>query len=566
MNRVMVSHLGDRKNFDGFEGAFVFPTQKGRYTGGIGCIDFASLYPSIIRSLNISPETYRGKVLIQYKSPDGHSLLPINEKNELPFNIFDDKEAKADNVAGYYLKLPDNRRKKVTLETLRNFVDKHGIYTTNNTIFLKHEEKWGVISKWCEYFYNHRKATKKKMLQIFRDLHDDSKTFSKKEKKRLEDEAENLNSRQGAFKNMINSIYGQMGSSYSPIANLDIAQTVTRLGRACNTYASNFVLKSFQEKYDPTYQGYRISILEDDDPRRDKAGKVDVIAVGGDTDSQFINLQVVTDYMKKHDGLPEKIRDWPQEKRQELWDTINDFVNKDVNEFVRNMVHNYTKTNQQNVLTYELEYMADCGLYESKKHYFVHKIFEEGVAVDKIKVTGIALKKNETDKSMKSVLQDIYEGAVLKDWNETNYQDYISNIYETFKTLSIDQIAFWKGYNTAREAVGFLTMGVGTTGIAKACTYYNQILEKLNLTKKYDQILVGNKTRFVYLKSTNEYGIDCIAYLPGAWPKEFDKIFEVDYPKMFDKIILDQLKRYREACQFSEFDPKKQVLQDIFAL
>jgi len=161
--------------------------------------------------------------------------------------------------------------------------------------------------------------------------------------------------------------------------------------------------------------------------------------------------------------LPQKISEWPQEKRKELWDTLSDFVNVEVNSYVRNLVKDYCKTTQSNVLTYELEYMVDIGLYESKKHYFVHKIFEEGDAVDKAKVTGISLKKNETDKSMKNFLKDIYEGVVIKDWTEHDYQDYISSLYEKFKQFSIDEVSFWKGYGSARDSIGFLQMAKGAT-------------------------------------------------------------------------------------------------------
>lgn len=109
-------------------------------------------------------------------------------------------------------------------------------------------------------------------------------------------------------------------------------------------------------------------------------------------------------------------------------------------------------------------------------------------------------------------------------------------------------------------------MQIGTTGVAKACIYHNQLLEKLRISKKYETIEVGNKVRLCYLNPSNQYGIDVIAFKPGAWPKEFDEIFEIDYHKMFEKIILDPLKRLREACKFSTHDPSKQVECDIFSL
>lgn len=45
-----------------YEGAFVFPPVPGLFTGGVMDADFASLYPSTIRSLNLSPETFVGKI------------------------------------------------------------------------------------------------------------------------------------------------------------------------------------------------------------------------------------------------------------------------------------------------------------------------------------------------------------------------------------------------------------------------------------------------------------------------------------------------------------------------
>ena len=114
------------------------------------------------------------------------------------------------------------------------------------------------------------------------------------------------------------------------------------------------------------------------------------------------------------------------------------FTDTEINTFVRKAVHENFHTNMQDRLTYELEYMVDVGIYESQKHYFVHKIFEEGDAVDKIKVTGISLKKNETDKSMKNYLKDIYEGVVVHDWTEKDYENYVNKLYDEFKTFSID--------------------------------------------------------------------------------------------------------------------------------
>lgn len=293
--------------------------------------------------------------------------------------------------------------------------------------------------------------------------------------------------------------------------------------------------------------------------------------------SIFLNLEPMTDWMRANNpALGEDLLKWPQKYRNDLWKNMEKFVDEDVNAFVRGLTHEFCHTSRQDILTYELEYMSACGIYEGKKHYATLKIFDEGDPVEKIKYSGIELKKATLPKQMKKYLQECYEGVLFKNWHDQDYQKYMTALYEKFKTFSIDDISFWKGYNTAREASGFLQMAqginpatgktIGTTGIAKAATYYNQLIEKLGLGRKYESIRLGDKCRFLYIDENNPYRINVMAYKDGQWPSEFNQLFRPDYRTMFTKVVLDALKRYREACKFTDTDPSKQVEFDIFSL
>ena len=572
---VFKSYLKERHNFTGFEGAFVFPCIAGLYKNGIGCIDFASLYPSIIRALNISIETYVGKVLIYFKNASGN--VTCDPDHEVKFNPFDDGDSEwGEDDAGNKIKVtinagdpeidhfelmlpgPQRQRKMLSLEQLRGMIETKCIWTPNNTLFLKHEVKEGVIAKWCEFFYSQRKANKKKELKIFHDLHNEEFVAALKpgEREVLETKMENYHALQMALKICINSIYGATGTSFSPIADPNISQTITRMGRFANMSSAKFVHDEFVKRYnaDPNYIGQP----------------------SGDTDSIFLNLEPVTSWMKKEYNLPAAIKDWKKKDRIDLWKTVAEFVDKDVNGFVRGLAHDFCHTSRQDILTYELEYMSDVGVYERKKHYATHKIFDEGDPVDKIKYSGIEMKKGSLPKFVKQYLQEIYEGVILKGWGDQDYLNYINDLYGKFKQFSIDDISFFKGYNTERESDGFLQMAqsinpvtgktVGTTGIAKAATYYNQIVQKMGLGKKYDQLRVGDKCRFLYIEESNPYRINVMAYKDGQWPAEFEGLFKPDYKKMFEKTVLDALKAFRQACRFSECDPSKQVAFDIFSL
>ena len=272
--KVFKSYLAEKRDFKGFEGAFVFPCISGVYRKGIGCIDFASLYPSIIRALNISIETYVGKVLIYLKDQTGAITCDI--EHEVRFNPFNDGDSiyeKDDaghdvrvvinagdpEIDHFELRLPGFKdvRKRITLEQLRKLIEEKCIWTPNNTLFLKHEVKEGVIAKWCEFFYAERKKNKKKEMKIFHELHNEEfiKGLSSEDRARMEVEMENFHAVQMAFKICINSIYGATGTGFSPIADPNIAQTITRMGRMCNMSSAKYVHDEFVKRYsaDPNY-------------------------------------------------------------------------------------------------------------------------------------------------------------------------------------------------------------------------------------------------------------------------------------------------------------------------
>ena len=87
--------------------------------------------------------------------------------------------------------------------------------------------------------------------------------------------------------------------------------------------------------------------------------------------------------------------------------------------------------------------MSDVGIYESKKHYATHKIFDEGDPVDKTKFSGIELKKAQVPKEMKTFLAEIYDGVISKDWKEEGVS-YVrlqfTDILGTIKAVEISVV------------------------------------------------------------------------------------------------------------------------------
>ena len=281
--------------------------------------------------------------------------------------------------------------------------------------------------------------------------------------------------------------------------------------------------------------------------------------------SQFVNIKCVTDWMKQKYHLPEKIFEWTDEMKLKLWNFMEGFVEGKVNKFVQNLVKEYCHTEHSEVLRYSLEYIADCGIYEQRKHYICRKIVSEGPEiVNKVKVTGIELKKATIPIAVKDILKDIYYNTLINDWTNSDFNKYLDDAYNKFLTLSINDISIWKGWTSDKIASsGFLQTGKGTTGISKACHYYNDLIKHFKIGKKYDELRTGGKYKFAYLNPNNAYGIDCIAFVDGQWPKEFDGIFSVDYQTMFEKVIKSPLKSFLEATKFTFKDPREKELCEL---
>ena len=539
-NAVFQSYLNRPNTKEEYEGAFVFPPNKGVYRGGIGCIDYNSLYPNSVIQGNMSIETYVGKL-------SRMNILFDNDAQRRAFNMEEYIDINDSTIDELWL-YPANggKRKCVKREDIVKLVNEKCIYTRNNTLFLKHSVKQGVISAWCKQFYDQRKSTKKKMQALDFDIYNNNVSAADLPKAKVS--VANLDADQHSLKIMINSVYGMFGTNHSPIYSAHIAQSITRTGKFCNISASKFIKKRFMEIFgvDESYDGL----------------------CSGDTDSQFVNLACVTDWMKRENGYCDDIAKWSDDAKLKLWHWMEDFVEREVNPYVQEELLRKTyHTEHPEVLRYSLEYIAASGIYEAKKHYCANIIVVEGPEIkNKVKFSGIELKKANTPVVVKDILRDIYLGVLKDSWSEHDFTSYVNAAYEKFKQLSIGDIAMWKGYNTAREAAGFLQMETGATGISKACTFYNQMLEHLKIGKKYDTILLGQKVRFAYILSSNEYGINCIAFHDGQWPREFDELFKVDYDVMFDKMVMSPLKGFLEATKFKKVDPRKQVVFDIFSL
>ena len=267
--------------------------------------------------------------------------------------------------------------------------------------------------------------------------------------------------------------------------------------------------------------------------------------------SFFMNLEAVTkDFIKKY-GWDDNMNNWTDEQKLKMFAHMEDFTDNWLVPHVQELITREFHTSNAKVMKYGLEYMTSGGIFESPKHYIVHQIVVEGPkVVDKFKYTGIELKKATIAPEIKKFLKDMYFTAVLDNKFDINAaKKKMESVYNELLKLTPNELGKWQGYGTETTMDGFLVGSKGATGIGKCANYWNQIIKKIGLDKKYPLINVKDKIQTIYVKSSNVYGIDQIGFPPRQWPEEFNDIFEVDYPKMMEKVVISPLKGMLKAMK-----------------
>ena len=169
-----------------FEGAIVVPPTTGFYKDAVSCLDFASLYPSIMRALNMSYET-----LVSPETVDSMGWKELEGKEE----------------AVGVRTIPDFSYNNMQLTTVKN---------RKNPIFVSASTRKGLLPEMLEAVLHERKMVKKQMKKIL------DKTSTEYKVK---------DGRQLGLKVVANSMYGFTGATTGFLPEKRIAASVTKYGR-----------------------------------------------------------------------------------------------------------------------------------------------------------------------------------------------------------------------------------------------------------------------------------------------------------------------------------------------
>lgn len=488
-------------------GAYVAQPKIG-FSESIVSFDANSLYPSVMISLNISPETKVGHV----------------EKIGDMYNI--------KHVSG--------RTFELTKENYAKYIKEERLARSEADILFSQKKK-GIMPEFLDFLYSKRKEMKGKMSDLKKEYQKTKKDLKKSDRVLMETKIQKFDTFQHAYKITLNSTYGYCANKYAPLGDDEIGSSVTLTGQAVIKKSNELFLDYINCKFPQISNKSHDSLIYND------------------TDSCYLSLKVLEEcniFLKKGDKIsPEFLQ---------VCDEIENHINTQCNVWAIKKLWSIDPR-----FVFKREAICDNGIFVGKKYYVLHMLDDEGVPVNKFKYKGVDVVKTTMPKAIKPYVKKIIETMVMsQSLKETN--DVFMETYNIFKGLDVESIYKNSSVNKfeqySSKCKEFETIKSMPAHV-KAAYFHDLILDKLGITQKYEKFKSGDKVKSVYLKTPNKYGITCIGF-KGRYPEEFSEIFEIDYEKMFGKILYAAIERFYEVVNWKLRKPNENVkieLEDFFA-
>jgi len=471
--------------------------------------DVESMYPSMIRTFNISPET-----------------LVLNPKN--------------------------------TTNLIKTPVD--GVYYR--------KDKVGIMAQVVNHIFTERKQYK--LLKSICDLKE-SGVSTEEIAKRLDKPVTKIkqlisgiigehgtskyyDSQQYVRKILSNSLFGNLANKHFSLYSYHNAKVITQGGqslikfiaKSTNEYFKKFVNDIVKQTLP---QFYKSDIILEKD-----------VCVLVDTDSEYLCFDELIDKFGVTFASNNEFRDWCEKLNKQF---LAPFFEKLIDYYFKHF-------NTNGTVNFVREKIISKMLILAKKKYVIELVDKEGISYDPpvLKYTGIEIVRTDTPMFCRNKLKEI-TADILGTENKEFILSRLRQIKQEFMTAPISDISSptgIAGYSEYAQDIEYykengLVYKKGCPIHVRAAINYNFIINKHNLPLV--PVTNGTKMKFVYLiKNTNELQQNVIGFI-GKWPEEFDKLFVVDAELQWEKSFQSIVQRFFDVLKWGEITMVKTALDQI---
>lgn len=494
-------------------GAMVLYPQIGMHDY-LGSVDINSLYPSAIRSINISPETMIGQFTGKMSDWD-----KINRKT--------DDEITFEYLNGDTECLPAYEWRETLMEN-KWCVSGYG------TVF--DQKKEGVIPALLAEWYSLRKQYQKKKAEAYESAEKVGK--STPEGQEWMQKYTYYDRLQYVYKIKLNSTYGALTNYRFRFFDLRTGESTTGTGRLILKHQVRKIAEILDGNYDvefPQYGTVKDALEHDMPPTSALHGPVfegqfqSESVLYGDTDSCYFKTHATNN-----------------EDAIKIADHVADLVNASFQKFMQDSF--CCHKGYDTLIKAGREAVSDRGIFVDKKRYVLHLVNLDGKTVDKLKVMGLEMRKTTTPKPIQLFLKDVVSMILSsKDWDDIN--QFIINYRDgVVTTMDLLDIGLPKGCNKVEEYFIKRQQGRDSTGKkytipgqVAAALHYNECL-KIYDDKENTPIVSGMRVKVFYLvRPVNGYKSIALPVDSDRPPDWFTENIMVDRKEQSQRLIDNNL-------------------------
>ncbi len=464
-------------------------------------LDFTSLYPSIIRSLNIGVETLVGRIVNKNKYDNQWSLKELKEMDPMT---------------------------KVTIERLNK---DYTINATENVpvgLIVKQIEQDDLLISAPGVIF--RKDKSSVVCEILADWFAKRVEYKNKMKKAYKAgdavQGEFYNKRQHAYKIKLNDVYGvfaQNGWRYTDGHKM-ISKAITLTGQRL-TQDSIIFVNNWINKQMGTDKDYIIT---------------------SDTDSLFAQVKDLIVY--RNPELANADRETIVEETLKVAEEIQELANKHLHEMAQELF-NIKYPDEPHYFELKQEVVLERGYFSGKRRYAQFIVNKEGIPTEELDMKGLDLMKSNFPPLFKKFGEHILT-EIMFGKEKADIDRQVLDFRESLRTVGWKEILKPTGLKKMREYIAsppksgeiFSRLGLKCPINTKSAIFYNDILKFKGLDKKFPIFQVGDKMYIAYLKE-NPYRIDTIGFNGYNDPPEIMDFIEkyIDRDGIFDSVIKNKL-------------------------
>ena len=465
-------------------------------------LDFTSLYPSIIRSLNMGIETLVGRIVNKGKFDNQWSLKELKAMD--PNKTIEIEKVKKDKTL---------IRSEITVGEIIKIIEQGDFLISAPGVIFRKDKSSVVCEILTDWFQKRQeyKALMKKAYKVDKDPV----------------MGEFYNKRQHAYKIKLNDVYGVFainGWRYTD-GHKFISKAITLTGQRLTQESIKFVNNWMNEQLGTNNKDYIVT---------------------SDTDSLFIQVKDLI--LQRDSELASGTQDEIVKAVLKVATEIQKLANDNLHQLVQELF-NVKYPDEPHYFELKQEVVLDRGYFAGKRRYAMHIVNKEGVPTDELDMKGLDLMKSNFPPLFRRFGEHILN-EIMFGTSKASIDKQVLEFRESLRTVGWEQIMKPTGLKKMKEYLAappgageiFSKLGLKCPINTKAAIYYNDLLRFKKLDKTYPTFQIGDKMYIGYLKE-NPYRIDVIGFNGYNDPPEIMEFIEkyIDRDGLFDSVMKNKL-------------------------